>query len=708
MTFSLPQHLDDASLNELLREVDNSNIPRYASDMGELSASLQRLAEADKANDHLAALATAIRGFFLSNTGDGTECIPVLKDARDRYLRLNLDTNAALVILRLGEIHLHQSNVVAALGDYKDAYQYLRAVGERALVARAAERIAIATFRLGHLDEAMSWFTSSMEAREQLGHTRHVLGIQANMGNLLLERGDLDGALRHYQVSLEGFEAEGDLDSTATLATNIGILYAESANYPLALEYLHKAYEAATQTNNTRCIISISGALGEVYHANGEFEKALRNYQSSLALSKEIGDNYQIGLKHIQLGMTLLALGKLDEASHELESAITLHTSIGNTRELHRALAHLALVRLKQHRVAEAREYIDQTLKNAQQGSSERELLTYEMIDASVAKEEGNVGRCLELLEVIIDAARQAGKDKELADALHLRYAVYRSINETEPALIALEQFYSVHERILGVQKQRRVAILEAEQRISEQARQHERAIAEERRLRAQQRSLLTNMLPEIIADRLMNGENMIADAYQEVSVMFLDLVDFTMLATRIPPEHLIHHLNSLFSTCDAVIQQHGLTKVKTIGDCYMAIAGAPQMQADNVVRMAKAMLALKAALDSLEVRMPVEYGDRSWVHDVGELNIRMGVHCGAVSAGVIGEVRMAYDVWGDAVNVAARLEQMGQPGQIHVSSQFRKRLLEQDPTVAEFISRGLLDIKGKGPMETWWMVART
>ncbi len=199
---------------------------------------------------------------------------------------------------------------------------------------------------------------------------------------------------------------------------------------------------------------------------------------------------------------------------------------------------------------------------------------------------------------------------------------------------------------------------------------------------------LLLNVLPGTIAERLKSGEQLIADDHPSVTVLFADFVDFSRLARRSDAGHIIGILDRLFSAFDELAEKHGLEKIKTIGDEYMAVAGAPEPRADH------AHAAVHMAAEMLEEvrRFNAEAG-----HD---LELRIGLHSGHVVAGVIGRHKFAYDMWGDAVNVASRMESHGVPGRIHVSEAVAKAV------GAEFgvEERGTIEIKGLGPMRTYFI----
>jgi class 3 adenylate cyclase len=198
--------------------------------------------------------------------------------------------------------------------------------------------------------------------------------------------------------------------------------------------------------------------------------------------------------------------------------------------------------------------------------------------------------------------------------------------------------------------------------------------------------ALLLNILPGEIATRLKEGEQDIADSFGDVTVIFGDLAGFTALSSATPPAEVVEMLNGLFSRFDEVAQELGIEKIKTIGDCYMAVCGLPRPCPDHTERVAR------MALQMLEVTS--HYG-----HERGlNLQLRIGINSGPVVAGVIGTTKFIYDLWGDTVNIASRMESTGVPGQIQVTRNVYERLRGS----FEFDPRGVVQVKGKGEIETW------
>jgi len=198
---------------------------------------------------------------------------------------------------------------------------------------------------------------------------------------------------------------------------------------------------------------------------------------------------------------------------------------------------------------------------------------------------------------------------------------------------------------------------------------------------------LLTSILPSQVADRLQRGGE-VADEVEDASVLFADIVGFTALASRSKAPDVVDFLNRTFAAYDTLVARHGLEKIKTIGDCYMVAGGVPGTTDDHLPAMARLALDMRAA--AADLRWP----------DGTPVNIRIGLHCGDVLAGVIGESRFLYDLWGDTVNVASRMERLAGAGEIQVSDAVRRRLQDR----FAFVSRGEIEVKGKGPMPTWYL----
>ncbi len=214
---------------------------------------------------------------------------------------------------------------------------------------------------------------------------------------------------------------------------------------------------------------------------------------------------------------------------------------------------------------------------------------------------------------------------------------------------------------------------------------------AELRQQRLLSERLLSNVLPQPIAERLKRGQKTIADHFTEVTVLFADLVSFTHLSSHSSPKELVELLNRIFSQFDALAERHGLEKIKTIGDAYMVVGGLPTPTPTHVSAIADMALDIQNAITQFTTQagLPIQ--------------LRVGIHTGPVIAGIIGTRKFSYDLWGNTVNVASRMESQGEPGRIQVTATVYDRLKRRYHLEA----RGEIEVKGKGLMPTYWLLGK-
>jgi adenylate cyclase len=221
--------------------------------------------------------------------------------------------------------------------------------------------------------------------------------------------------------------------------------------------------------------------------------------------------------------------------------------------------------------------------------------------------------------------------------------------------------------------------------------RQVARAEATAEREYERSEGLLLNILPPKVAKRLKDRPGTIADAYPAASILFTDMAGFTARASDTTPEELVEFLNGVYTRLDSLVERHGLEKIKTTGDAYMVVSGVPEPLADHAAPLAALALDIRDVLAGLTdpKGRPVP--------------VRIGIASGPVVAGVVGSRKFFYDVWGDAVNTASRMESTGEAGKIQVAPATRELLGER----FVFEERGVVEVRGKGPMRTWWLLGK-
>ncbi|MCL2935617.1 MAG: response regulator [Trichodesmium sp. MAG_R02] len=272
----------------------------------------------------------------------------------------------------------------------------------------------------------------------------------------------------------------------------------------------------------------------------------------------------------------------------------------------------------------------------------------------------------------------------------HIPVIMISAVDDIESMVRCIElgaEDYLSKPFVTEILKARINACLE-KKRLRDQERAYIKQLAEEQE---KSESLLLNILPAPIAQRLKQGEKTIADSFSEVTVLFADLVGFTKISANLSPAELVELLNMIFSGFDQLAEKYGLEKIKTIGDAYMVVGGLPTLRKDHAEAIAEMALDMLDQVKRISQRLKKT------------LQIRIGVNTGAVEAGVIGTKKFAYDLWGDTVNTAHRMESHGIPGVIQVTEDTYNCLANN----YIFEERGMIEIKGKGLMRTYLLLSR-
>ena len=466
------------------------------------------------------------------------------------------------------------------------------------------------------------------------------------------------------------------------MTNNLGVVHSHLADYPAALIWYRRCLEARQQIKDKKGEGRVTSNIGIVYSALGSHERAEEAFKRAIELTKVSKDDVGHAQSLSYLGNLYLRMNQPDQARPILEQAFQDCKDLGLVREWVSTAASLVTLLDREERWQDIPSLVNESLTAAKESGLRRESIVLEYGLWSAKARLNDDAEAVPNLQRLEKEAVERGLASEQLDINGLLYRLAKEEGDFEAALDYHEQVSELRELIAGEQRQRQLALFEAEQSITEE------------RLRAEERErLVYNMLPPPIADRILLGETNIADNYTNASVMFADIVGFTPYAASMKVEELIAYLNSLFSRFDEISAKHGLTKVKTIGDAYLAVAGAPvELSPEEcVIRMAS------AALDMIDVMSD-------------GVQLRIGVHIGRIAAGVIGTERVVWDIWGDTVNVAARMEQHGSGNRVHASKSFASALENAislpdayDPHIRTE-DRGIIPIKGKGDMHTFWI----
>jgi class 3 adenylate cyclase/Tfp pilus assembly protein PilF len=568
----------------------------------------------------------------------------------------------------IGRVHQNLSDYSLAL-DYLDkALSLAEELGNKASVAAWLSNIGIVHLHLSDYSLALEYHRKALALHEELGNKKGVAIQLGNIGGVYWYLSDYALALEYMGKALSLYEELGNKAGVARHLGNIGLVYQNLSDYALALECYGKALAIDEELGNKAGVAIHLGNVGNVYQNLSDYTHALEYYDKSLALAEELGNRAVMATHFGNIGVVH---GKFSDYANALEylgKALSLDEELGNKAGVAEHLGNIGSV------------YAEQNFDGYDPVKAEEYLLKA----LSKFEDIGAKNYHYEAHKVLADFYERQGRKAEAYD----HYKKYHELEKEVQSEESKKQAERLDYERKTAEREKRIAVERAES----QARIEE------------QEKLLHNVLPPTIAERLLKKETFIADSYPSVSVLFMDLVGFTRIASIVPPKHLIYLLNSIFSAADNIMEQYGLEKIKTIGDAYMAVAGAPESQEDHAIRAASASIALLDRMNTLHISIPSELGDISWIESIGEIGVRIGIHSGEAIGGVIGDKKFSFDLWGDAVNTASRMESHGEAGKIHCSAEFMRAVETVHTPSLRFIPRGEMEIKGKGKMRTYFL----
>lgn len=492
-------------------------------------------------------------------------------------------------------------------------------------------------------------------------------------GRAAIIRGDYATALESYRTALALFESLGDQHEVASVLGNIGSTYQYTGDYPLALEHLFKSLALHETRGDAYGIAIASSNIGTVYSRIGENDAALERYHSALEVYEQMGDTSNAATVNGNIGIIYNDAGDYAKALEYYRRALAVHEAVGDIANAERITGNMATALINAGEYDNASELLD--LHHPSTITSPAVRSTHYVSRAKIAAHNGELDEAWSMLLNALEIASAAGARRNVAEChLTLRYLAQQR-NDFAAYIEHNDAYHGVMEEIRGKEATQKMAMIEAERRMEA-----------ERRDREKERALLYGALPKAVADRMIRGEDVTSDQFDHAAVLFIDVVDFTSHTATMHPADVVRLLDEMFHAIDAICALHDVIKIKTIGDSYLCFRGDADAHAN-------ARSIAQVALDVMHVAF-------TWPHG-GRVQLRIGAHIGPATAGVIGSQRLQYDVWGDTVNVASRMESTGEPGRIHVSDTFAQHLTADSMTS---IPRGVVDIKGKGAMQTFWL----
>ncbi|MBL8003935.1 MAG: tetratricopeptide repeat protein [Candidatus Kapabacteria bacterium] len=524
------------------------------------------------------------------------------------------------------------------------------------------DKLGIIMYNLSEYQSAIEFFSKAIELQNELGNKKDIANVYLGIGSVYSILSDNEKAMDYCTKALQICEEIDYKDGIAQSISNIGIFYDTIGDYDKALEFYFKALSHYEEIDHKEGKAKALGNIGSVYNSSRKFDISIEYSQKALALFEEIGNSLYLARAKNNIGSSYSNLKKYDKAFESILEALSLYEKVGNKLGVVIATLNLGMM------------------------YSNKENSYY------------NKNLAEEYLFKGLAIANEIGSKEDMKVVYYALHNLRLNENRFEEALNYYKKSIEFEKEIHNEETKNKAQFFEQRRKIEEDEKARQLKLA---RFQEQEKILL-NILPIKIADRILQQETFIADYFESASVLFFDIVNFTTLSSLIPPKQLVYFLDTIFTKTDEIIESFGLEKIKTIGDGYLAVANVTTPVENHQKATANAALQLLETMKNFTVIFPSELGETDRIHNINDIEIRIGIHTGEVVAGIIGKNKYTYDLWGDAVNVASRMESNSEAGRIHISSEFAKSI-KQFPEF-KIIPRGEISIKGKGLMKTFWL----
>lgn len=480
------------------------------------------------------------------------------------------------------------------------------------------------------------------------------------------------------------------IDSRASfLLGNIALVAAE---YTEALPLLFRAEELLTQSSedDTVHLCAICQAKGLVYMRLHDFANARAAYNRGLEIAEANGDIYFKGHLLANIGAIYAELQQYPDAIEWYERAVACYKVSGENIAIGRTLSNIGTQWMHRGEYEKARECLEQSAEIIRSHGNREEIAVSNLHLATLYSTSGaSVYNAEEAVRCFESAATTAAEltSLDLLSHIHAKWSEFlERSGDFRSALEHTKLKHHLEQTIFSQENTRKIAELESRHQLKLEHQQHE--ITER---------LMEKFLPADMVPRLKANEKNIADHYDSVAVMFADIVGYTRLSQNITPESAIYLINFIFGHFDSVMQRNGCERVKTIGDGYLAICGAPSRYEDHAERLARAALEILA-----DVELPSELAEV--LPEGASFGIRVGLHIGALVCGIVGTGKYQFDVYGDTVNIASRMESHGVEDAVQITEEYVRHLESRGCKEFVFHPRGQIEIKGKGAMAVFLM----
>lgn len=631
-----------------------------------------------------------------------------------------------------GVLESKVGQIDSAIFYFKAAIPIREELGDRSGVANLYNNIGNAFNELGQYENALENYHRSLRIREELKDSERIYRLYYNIGDLYERMGNYPEAQDYLLRYLENMEPFGVTDGVANAYNVLGNIQFEINRFEDARTSYLKSMAMHQELGNSREVSTILNNLGnfkdmqaQLLYNEGLYEgalfqaeKAMKLYRDALSITAGLGDKEAMSELYHNLGVSLKDQGKYwkkagqkekasviwEDAIHHLDTALTLTDTSMNVKGLLEIFEGYGDVYRQKDDYKKAVGYAQKSLELArqigdlkfiQEAYEDLYKLHYSLQNYKLAFAYVDSFETIKADRYNEDRVRENARREVLYGDRKKQYEIERQQSEIMLQDSELRRARILQYSLLGGTLGLILLAFLLYNRYRFKTRAN-RELAEKNQIieteRQRSDNLLLNILPEATAEELKTHGKAKAQRYESVTVLFTDFKSFTQIAEKLSPEDLVAELDECFREFDRITERHGVEKIKTIGDAYMCAGGLPLPNDTHPIDVVNVALEMVAFMES--------YAARRRARGLPVFEIRIGIHTGPVVAGIVGSRKFAYDIWGDTVNLASRMESSGEPGRVNISA----KTYEQVGTLFRCTSRGKVEAKNKGEVEMYFV----
>lgn len=585
-----------------------------------------------------------------------------------------------------------------AVAYYRKALALCVSTDEKNTAGVTCNNLAYAFQTLGQTDSAMHYYQKSVTLLEAVGEEASVAQSLINIANVLKDQGKIQAASDHYYKALKKYEKCEDLDGQAQAFANLGLLYQDQGDMEKALDLEFKSLDLCKKADNKVGIGHTLLTLAYMYYQRQDTVRAIGFTRLSLKQFREIDDLSGTASALVNLSFLHRLTGKLEEAERYSRQAMDYHLLLNQKDGLSQDYYNLCAVFVLRKDYQQAISFGNLALKMSRELGYPQNIRNSAQSLVSAYKGSGMYPQAFEMLSLYTQM-NDSINNRELRRNLIRQQLQYDYDRKALTDSIRNEAERRVLSERLRKERTQRLAswgvlllTLFFGSFMYNRYRVIRRQKAQISREKERSDELLLNILPEEVAQELKAKGSADARLFDDVTVMFTDFKNFTRISERLTPTELVNEIHTCFKAFDQIISRHNIEKIKTIGDAYMCAGGLPIANKTNATDVVNAALDIQRFMTD-HARQQVAAGREAF-------EIRIGIHTGPVVAGIVGIKKFAYDIWGDTVNIAARMESSGEAGKVNISESTYALVKDQ----YRCVHRGKVEAKSKGHIDMYFV----